>query len=69
MESITLALRLTRQQVSRELGVTPKTVKHWTRKGILTAKEWRSPGGRIYLDYSAAEVARLRESMGVDDSH
>ena len=26
-ERITLAPRLTRQQVSRELGVTPKTVK------------------------------------------
>ena len=62
-ERITLAPRLTRQQVSRELGVTPKTVKHWTRKGILTAATWESPGGRLYLDYDAAEVRRLREAM------
>ena len=68
-ERLTLAPRLTRHQVAVDLGVTVRTVTHWTAKGILTAKEWRSPGGRIYLDYSAGEVARLRESMGVDDSH
>ena len=63
VERITLAPRLTRQQVAAELGVTAKTVKHWTGKGILTAKTWKSPGGRLYLDYDAAEVARLREGM------
>ena len=62
-ESLTLAPRLTRRQVAAELGVTAKTVKHWTGKGILTAKTWKSPGGRLYLDYDAAEVARLREGM------
>ena len=62
-ESITLAPRLTRRQVAAELGVTAKTVKHWTGKGILTAKTWKSPGGRQYLDYDAGEVDKLRESM------
>ena len=63
-ERITLAPRLTRQQVAADLGVTAKTVKHWTRKGILTAQTWESPGGRLYLDYDAAQVARLKEAMG-----
>ena len=63
VERLTLAPRLSRQQVARELGVSAKTVKHWTRKGILTAKTWESPGGRLYLDYDAAEVRRLREAM------
>ena len=62
-ERITLAPRLTRQQVAKDLGVSVKTVKNWTRKGILTAKEWRSPGNRLYLDYDADEVGRLREAM------
>ena len=35
---------------------------------VLTATTWVSPGGRVYRDYDGAEVARLRESMGVDDS-
>ena len=64
MNRPTLAPRLTRQQVARELGVHPKTIMLWTAKGILTAKEWRSPGGRMYLDYDVAEVERLREGMG-----
>ena len=63
VERITLAPRLTRLEVAEDLGVTAKTVKHWTGKGILTAKTWKSPGGRLYLDYDAAEVARLREGM------
>ena len=62
-ESLTMAPRLTRRQVAAELGVTAKTVKHWTGKGILTAKTWKSPGGRQYLDYDAAEVARIQEGM------
>ena len=62
-ERITLAPRLTRQQVAKDLGVSVKTVKNWTRKGILTAKTWESPGGRLYLNYDAAEVRRLREAM------
>ena len=63
VERITLAPRLTRLEVAEDLGVTSQTVKHWTRKGILTAKTWKSPGGRLYLDYDAAEVRRLREAM------
>ena len=62
-ESYTLAPRLTRRQVAAKLGVTAKTVKYWTGKGILTVKTWKSPGGRQYLDYDAAEVARVREGM------
>ena len=65
-ERLTLAPRLTRHQVAVHLGVTRRTVTSWTAKGILTVKEWRSPGGRLYLDYDAAEVARLRDSMGVE---
>ena len=38
VERITLAPRLTRLEVAASLGVTPKTIKHWTAKGILTAK-------------------------------
>ena len=68
-ERITLAPRLTRQQVADDLGVSVKTIGNWTRRGILTATTWVSPGGRVYRDYDAAEVARLRESMGVDDSY
>ena len=69
VERITLTPRFSRREVSEALGVTVRTVTHWTAKGILTAKEWRSPGGRRYLDYDATEVARLRESMGVDARH
>ena len=63
VERKTLRPRLSRQQVAAELGVTPKTIKHWTVKGMLTATKWTSPGGRLYLDYDAAEVRRLREAM------
>ena len=62
-ERITKAPRLTRQQVAEDLGVSVKTVGNWTRRGILTAQTWVSPGGRPYLDYDAAEVRRLREAM------
>ena len=65
-ERITTAPRLTRRQVADTLGVTARTVTHWTRKGILTVKEWRSPGGRLYLDYDSAQVDRLRDSMGIE---
>ena len=40
-ERITIAPRLTRQQVARKLGVTPKTVQNWTAKGLLYR---RGPG-------------------------
>ena len=62
-DRITKAPRLTRQQVADDLGVSVKTVGNWTRRGILTATTWVSPGGRPYLDYDATEVARLREGM------
>ena len=62
-ERITLAPRLSRRQVARELGVTAKTISHWTAKGLLSVTTWVSPGGRLYLDYDAKEVERLRESM------
>ena len=64
MEERTKAERLTRQQVADDLRVSVKTVGNWTRRGILTATKWTSPGGRPYLDYDAVEVARLREAMG-----
>ena len=64
MEERTKAERLTRQQVADDLRVSVKTVGNWTRKGILTAQTWTSPGGRPYLDYDAAQVARLRATMG-----
>ena len=64
VERKTLTPRLSRQQVAAELGVTPKTIKHWTAKGLLTATKWTSPGGRPYLDYDASQVTRLREAMG-----
>ena len=62
-ERITKAPRLTRQQVADDLGVSVKTVGNWTRRGILKATTWVSPGGRVYRHYDAAEVARLREGM------
>ena len=65
VERITIAPRLTRQQVAHELGVTPKTVQNWTAKGLLSAETWESPGGRLYLDYDASEVARLKADMGL----
>ena len=65
VERITKAQRFTRREVSEALGVTVRTVISWTAKGLLSAQEWRSPGGRLYLDYDGQEVARLRESMGV----
>ena len=68
-ERPTKTKRLTRQQVSDDLGVSVKTIGLWTRRGILTATTWVSPGGRVYRDYDGAEVARLRESMGVDARH
>ena len=55
-ESLTLAAH-------RSCKSPARRVKHWTRKGILTAKTWESPGGRLYLDYDAAEVRGLREAM------
>ena len=65
-ERITTAPRLTRKQVADTLGVTVRTVTSWRRKGLLRAKEWRSPGGRLYLDYDSAQVDRLRDSMGIE---
>ena len=62
-ERLTKVPRLSRQQVALELGVSTKTIANWTRRGILTATTWVSIGGRPYLDYDAAEVARLREGM------
>ena len=62
-ERMTKAPRLTRQQVALDLGVSVKTIGNWTRRGILTATTWASPGGRPYLDYDAAQVQRLREGM------
>ena len=67
VERITKAPRFTRREVSEALGVTVRTVSHWTQKGILTVTTWKSPGGRVYRHYDVAEVARLRESMGVEN--
>ena len=64
VERITLTPRFSRREVSEALGVTVRTVSHWTAKGILTVTTWVSPGGRVYRHYDAVEVARLRESMG-----
>ena len=66
VERITLAPRFSRREAALALGVTVRTISHWTTKGILTVTTWVSPGGRVYRHYDAVEVARLRESMGVD---
>lgn len=58
-----VAERLTRTQVAEDLGVSVKTIGNWTRRGILKATTWVSPGGRPYLHYDRAEVARIQESM------
>ena len=59
----TTAKRLTGREVADALGVTRKTVASWTAKGILTAKAWKSPGGRMYWDYEVEQVDRLAEAM------
>ena len=69
VERMTLAPRFSRREVAGALGVTERTVTAWTRRGLLSVDTWVSPGGRVYRDYDAAEVARLRESMGVNGSH
>ena len=43
VERITIAPRLTRQQVAHELGVTPKAVQNWTAKGSTIGGDLAKP--------------------------
>ena len=56
---------LTRSEAANQLQVSRKTLVSWTKRGIINASTWTSPGGRIYVGYAIAAVRRLQKEMGV----
>ena len=56
---------LTRSEAAKQLQVSRKTLVAWTKRDIIKADTWTSPGGRIYVGYPVAEVERLKEDMGI----
>ena len=56
---------LTRSEAALQLQVSRKTLVSWTKRGIINADTWESPGGRIYVGYPESEVDRLKKDMGI----
>ena len=56
---------LSRSEAANQLQVSRKTLVSWTKRGIINASTWTSPGGRIYVGYASAEVRRLQKEMGL----
>ena len=56
---------LTRSEAAKQLQISRKTLMSWSKRDIIKADTWTSPGGRIYVGYPVAEVERLKEDMGI----
>lgn len=56
---------LSRSEAADQLRVSRKTLVAWTKRGIIKATTWESPGGRIYVGYPVSEVDRLKADMGI----
>ena len=51
---------MNRRDTADELGIDKATLRAWTAKGVIAAKTWTSPGGRVYVGYAEREVSRVR---------
>lgn len=51
---------LTQTVAAKELGIDRQTLRLWTSRGVIQAKTWTSPLGRVYVGYQPSEVQRVR---------